>query len=148
MFGKREARWEVGLPFACHAGPVNRNAVKQSLLIVEPDLLTRWSLQTYLDPWFEVHAAAEPKQARQWVGEQTLDALIVSDAVSGAAIRQLEQQARLRNPSIRIVRTVAAPATAEKATPDDPVRIEKPFDLRQLRKALGVPDAPDGSGPQ
>lgn len=125
-----------------------RSAVKQSLLIVEPDLLTRWSLQTYLDPWFEVHTEAEPQQAREWVGDQILDALIVSDAVPGSAIRRLERQARLRNPSVRIVRTVAAPSTAEKSTPGDAVRIEKPFDLRQLRRALGVADAADGRPPE
>lgn len=117
--------------------------MKQSLLILEPDLLTRWSLQTYLDPWFDVHTAAEPQQARQCVGDQTIDALIVSDAVPDAAIRRLERQARRRNPSVRIVLTVTAPSTAEKSAHEDAVRIEKPFDLRQLRTALGVAENKD-----
>jgi DNA-binding NtrC family response regulator len=118
--------------------------VKQSLLIIEPDLLTRWSLETYLDPWFDVHAAAGPEQARRCVGDQALDALIVSDAVPGPALGEIEREARRRNPAIRIIRTISGPEGAEKSAPEDAVRLEKPFDLRQLRSVLGVAATPNG----
>lgn len=114
--------------------------MKQSVLIVEPDLLTRWSLKTYLEPWFTVYASSEPEQAGRVAGERALDALIVSDAIPNAAVQQIEQKARFRNPCVRIIRTVSGPTAAEKPATESEYRLEKPFELGQLRSVLGVPE--------
>jgi len=114
--------------------------MKQSVLIVEPDLLTRWSLKTYLEPWFTVYATSEPEQAGRVAGERALDALIVSDAIPNAAVLQIEEKARVRNPRVRIIHTVSGPTAAEKPAADSEFRLEKPFELGQLRSFLGVPE--------
>jgi len=115
--------------------------VQRRLLIVEPDLLTRWSLQTYLGRWFDVRTAAEANQGSRVVERWPVDALIVADDLTAGGIRDIEATARRCNPAVRVLHTIAR--TADDAPPLDPSYVEKPFDLRRLADLLGVPTAPD-----
>ena len=117
--------------------------MKRSLLIIEPDLLTRWSLKTYLEPWFTIYVGSAPDQVRKVASEKTLDAMIVSDAVPGVTAQQIEQTARDRNPAIQIVHTVSGPAVVENSTTDTTYRLEKPFELQRLKLLLGVSNPND-----
>lgn len=115
--------------------------MQRRLLIVEPDLLTRWSLQTYFGRWFEVRTAAEANQGSRVVERWPVDALIVADDLSPAGARDIEATARRGNPAVRVLHTIAR--TADDAPPPDPSYVEKPFDLRRLADLLGVSVAPD-----
>lgn len=107
------------------------------LLVVEPDPLTRWSLQAYLQRWFDVRLADGRDSAERALSEEDFAALVLADDLPGDDSEQLESQAREKNPKLLVIRTVAAVGDeARRTTAAD--RLEKPFALIQLARLLGV----------
>ncbi len=110
----------------------------RTLLIVERDPLTQWSLKTYLQKWFSVRVAPSIAQATRLVNRQRFDALVIFAEPTPAAADELERRARRRNPDLAVVRMVIAPGGANRHS----VRsgwIEKPFQLARVARLLGVP---------
>lgn len=108
-------------------------AGRRVLLVVEPDHLTRWSMQEYLRDYFQVLAADGLEQAFRYLEGTRIDAVILADDMPG--VQELEEHVRQRNPFAIVVRTVTDPASIS-----DPVcvRLEKPFQLADLAISLGV----------
>ncbi len=107
------------------------------LLVVEPEALLRWSLVTYLGQWFKVLSAETKLAAGRILDQHLIDAVVLSDELSERAMDDIESLARSRNPETRVVRTV----TTERR--DQPLHnetscIEKPFELMELARLLGV----------
>ncbi len=115
---------------------------RRRVLAVEPDPLTQWSLKTYLSKWFDVYATSSPDDARHTLETHPVDVLIVSDQLAAGVIATLEQHAHTFNTCVDIVRTVADAAQASTCC-DTPrcTCIEKPFELAQLARLLGIPES-------
>lgn len=109
----------------------------QTLLIVEPESLIRWSLVTYLAKWFKVYAADSGRAANRFLDEHGIDAAIVSDDLPGGVAEEIEARARSLNSSVRLVCTVTNPP-GEKACARTTQCLEKPFELAELANLLGV----------
>jgi DNA-binding response OmpR family regulator len=111
------------------------------LLIVEPDPLTRWSMSTYLKRWFEVTTADSADMAGGLLEGKALEAIVVTGELPEDQFRSIEQRARHRNPDVITVRTVTDLADSDAALADGEKPLEKPFELAQLARLLGVSDA-------
>ncbi len=109
----------------------------------------RWSLETYLARWFVIVTADSRKSATLSLKQAPVDALIVSDDLSGRSADEIVACARTGNPAVKVVRTLARPSGLRPLPRDDSV-VEKPFDLAQLAKLLGIrdPAKPNGDGPR
>lgn len=107
------------------------------LLVVEPETLLRWSLATYLSKWFDVYPADTHEAADRILEDHRIDAVVVSDELSGDSLDALECHARTRNASTRVVRTVTN-LNANGLTNQGTFCIEKPFELSKLANLLGV----------
>lgn len=105
------------------------------LLILEPEDLVRWSLATYLAKWFDICTAESQNTAFEILDRVGIDALVVSDDLSGRSTDRVVARARELNPRIRIVRTVSGPPSGELAAHPTPC-IEKPFQLARLATLL------------
>ena len=107
------------------------------LLLFEPDELTRWSITTYLEPWFVIETVDSSEAARRLAAEHSFAALILSGPLPSQEVAAVHQIARKRNPAVRTIHTVAE--TCESTTSDShTVQLEKPFDLADLARLLGV----------
>ncbi len=110
------------------------------LLIVEPDPLTRWSLATYLERWFDVTSVDCEKAPVNVPDLESLAALVLTDELPAEQARTLEHQARQRNPDLIAVRIGTDVSGGAHASADEAARLEKPFELARLARLLGVPD--------
>lgn len=106
---------------------------RRRLLLLEPDSLTRWSVERYLRPWFDVVSTTDAMEGDRMMDERGFDAVVISDSVPIALVERLEAHARELNPTVRLVRTVSDDAEESGQT-----RLEKPFDLSTLARLLGV----------
>jgi hypothetical protein len=111
--------------------------------VVEPENLVRWSLATYLARWFSVDCVDCTAKADRILEESPVDAIVVSDDLTGDAVRAIEARARSGNPNVRVVHTITHPSHEHEITPDT-LRVEKPFALSQLASMLGVTEIPTG----
>jgi DNA-binding response OmpR family regulator len=111
----------------------------RTLLVVERDPLTQWSLKTYLQKWFDVRVAPSIAQAARLVNRRRFDALVIFADPAPAAADDLERRARQRNPKLSVVRTVTAPGSGRNSSASSGW-LEKPFQLARLARLLGVPD--------
>lgn len=110
------------------------------LLIVDQDPLARWSLATYLQRWFAVDATDSLNEGTELLERGDVAALIVSDELPGAQIDVLEARARQLNPRVATIRTVTGVLGAKRPT-TGAIRVEKPFQLPNLARLLGVPES-------
>ncbi len=108
-----------------------------NLLVVEPDALTRWSLETYLRQWFTVHLADGLETARHLLDRYDFRAVVLSGDLPASELQEIETLARRRNPHVRLIRTVSGPL-AGATPPADEVLLEKPFRLTQLADLLNA----------
>ena len=105
------------------------------MLLVDPDPLLRWSVETHLHQWFDVVAAANPKDALARLRNSRFETIILTAAMEGP-MRDMEAEARVRNKNVKIVRltTEGRRARADGSV----VSLEKPFRLEALAEILGV----------
>ncbi|MCO6436768.1 MAG: hypothetical protein J5J06_06750 [Phycisphaerae bacterium] len=114
---------------------------RQTLLIVEPDRLTRWSVQQYLNDCFDILEADCAVTAHTLLDTAIVDALVVADDLPEHAADDVEQHARRCNPGIKTVRIVTDTVDDEgPRLPNITRRLEKPFKLSALADSLGVPE--------
>lgn len=108
---------------------------RTSLLLVDPDPLLRWSVETHLRDSFEVTAVAALEQAIRMLAARAFDSIVLSIALgdSGAS---LVEAARSVNPHVRIVWLTAGDEPLKR----DPsaVYIEKPFRLTALADVVAA----------
>ena len=109
----------------------------RKLLIVDPDHLTRWSVETYLNKTFEVLTATSVAEALEVLNKQSVEAIVVSDDLPDGGADKVEGHARSRNSCVVVVRTVSEPVRPDVCT-SPAVRLEKPFKLSALAEILGV----------
>lgn len=109
------------------------------LLIVEPERLLRWSMATYLGRWFTTFPTESETGAVQVLNDFPIDAVVISDDLTGRAAEEIEACARARNPAVRVVWTVTSPRIGASGCPAIP-SVEKPFELAHLASLLGVTD--------
>ena len=110
---------------------------RRKVLIVDPDHLTRWSVETYLSKTFEVLTASSVVEALKSLGKQSVQAIVISDDLPNGGADEVEGHARLRNACVVAVRTVSQPMRPDAQT-SLAVRLEKPFKLSALAAILGV----------
>lgn len=116
-------------------GKTSSEYERKSLLLVDPDPLLRWSIETHLHQWFDVVAAANPKDALASLRNTRYDAMILC-AELGGSMREMEAEARVRNKNVKIVRLTTA--NDPVCTDGSVVYLEKPFRLEALAQILGV----------
>ena len=110
---------------------------RRRVLIVEPDTLTRWSLETYLLRWCAVECMELPEVADRRLRLPGIDVLIVSDALPPSDVRNLEDIAQRATPPILTIHI--GTESGHQRTPRAAGRyLEKPFDLALLRPLIGV----------
>jgi DNA-binding NtrC family response regulator len=109
------------------------------VLLVEPDHLTMWSLVTYLQRWFTVESTHCGMEAEKLLRAQPLSAVIVSDQLPGRTAESLLQLAQTLQPPVRTVLMVTGEADAHTCAACS-TRIEKPFELADLGRLLGIAD--------
>lgn len=108
------------------------------VVIVEPDSLMRWSIETYLRRWFDVRGFEDAAAADRVLASQAVDALVFSDEYPRSELEPMRAHARSANPQVRVICTVSDDG-GPIGTSDEV--IEKPFALRDLAQLLGVEDA-------
>jgi DNA-binding response OmpR family regulator len=108
------------------------------LLIVDPDLLTRWSLSAYLTAWFDVFAAASFAEAEEILSRGPVHAVVLPEGLGGGGSDQLEERARAANAHLLVVRTGTQ---NHRPRGPDVAFLEKPFDLAVLARLLRSRDA-------
>lgn len=110
------------------------------VLLIEPNTLTAWSLSTYLRRWFEVHCTSASPAAQRLLRHETMSAVVLSDQLPRRSIESLARNARQANRDVRVV-VLVAEETERRVTPPGAMRLEKPFELPDLARLLGVVDA-------
>jgi DNA-binding NtrC family response regulator len=118
---------------------VPAHASRRRVLVVEPDALTQWSLRTYLAKWFLVRTANSVACAQQVLLTHPVDVLVVSDELPPDGLAALEQQAHSFNARVAVVWTVTDSSRSRRPAPQVGC-LEKPFELAQLARLLGVPE--------
>lgn len=108
------------------------------VLVVEPDHLTAWSLATFLQRWYEVETTNCTVTAEKFLRERAPVAIILSDQLPGPSAASLLQLAQRANPAVRAVLLVSREADPSAAPPGG-LRLEKPFELTELARLLGIP---------
>ena len=107
------------------------------LLIVEPEDLLRWSLTTYLGRWFDVVPVESTRAAAEVLEVHPFAAVVTSDELPDDELVHIETEARSRNRTTKLIRTVTNLASEGLPIADN-YCIEKPFQLSKLAKMLGV----------
>jgi len=127
----------VAAPSAAEDVCESRPDSRARILLVETDELTRWSVATYLKPWFVVDVAESLTEAEAVVPHRSYAALVLSGALDPRRAAEVQHQAARQNPALMTVRTVTH---AGELPPGEPrtVQIEKPFELASLARLLGV----------
>lgn len=111
---------------------------KPIALVVDPDQLMRWSLQSYLGRWYDVRAAATAGEGRTIIAEVPsggVSLVIVADGLADAPADAVIREIRAHSPRARIVETVARSMRADGSRQPSPsyVRVlAKPFRLEAL----------------
>lgn len=135
--------------------PPPSESIRPVALVVEPDRLTRWSIRTYLEAWFDVRTAATAAEAcalARTIPASRLSVAIVADRMPDGTADVVIQTVRECNPQAGIIETVVPPSLSEEVgrTPPPDVRVlEKPFLLDTLGDMLrsgdqaGQPSRPD-----
>ncbi len=113
--------------------PVNT----MKLLIVEPDRLTRWSMQQYLQDLATVIAADSVESAHELLDVGPVDAVAIADDLPAHGADEIESHARTCNPNVRAVRMVTQPCSATPQS-SNVTTLEKPFELARLAEVLGI----------
>ena len=116
-------------------GPLLRDRV----LVIEPDHLTLWSVATYLQRWFTVETTNCGVEAEKLLRDHAVAAVIISDQFPHRAAETLTQLAKRLHPDARTVLMVSGDADPESIA-GCVTRLEKPFELSDLARLLGVPD--------
>jgi len=111
---------------------------RETLLIVEPDPLLRWSLSTYLGRRFNTLAAGSYAVGEQALAKGTVHALVTSNDVPDLA-NHLEEIARASDHRVILLRTVVN-TPRPVATTEGVIFVEKPFDLCALNGILVAGD--------
>lgn len=124
----------------CHSA----NPKTQNLLIIEPEMLTRWSLVTYLGRWFAVQAADSCESAQVALKGQRVDGVVLSTEFPPWAVQAIERLARKTNPAVRVVRTITQQSQGVDLARGT-LMLEKPFKLRDLARLLGVEPENEGA---
>ncbi len=107
------------------------------LLIVEPDKLTRWSIEEHLGEAFEVLTADSETNAHALLDINLFDAIVLADDLPAFGADAVEAHARTRNPAISAVRMVTDMGEL-KHSQSQAALLEKPFELVALAQALGT----------
>ena len=118
------------------ADPAETEGSRRRVLIVEPDSLTRWSMEEYLRPKCDVESTDSAAVARTLLDAAWFDAIVIADDLPRDAADNLEQHARSFNPDLAAVRTVTNVTDAPQ-TEGSAVLLEKPFELVSLARVLG-----------
>ncbi len=111
---------------------------RRRVLVVDPDRLTRWSIEEYLRDAAEVASADGVPAAHNLLDHDRFDAIIVADDLPQDGADEVEQHARSRNPSIAAVRTLTRPSDETEQAGSRAILLEKPFELACLARALGL----------
>ncbi len=111
---------------------------RRRVLIVDPDRLTRWSIEEYLRDAAEVASADGVPAAHNLLDHDRFDAIIVADDLPHDGADEVEQHARSRNPKIAAVRTVTQPSDETEQAGNHTILLEKPFELVCLARVLGL----------
>lgn len=101
------------------------------LLVVDPDNLLRWSVQTYFARWYDVRATSEVDEAMRWLGDGGCHALIVSEDLTAADLSGLEKAARAKDPQTLIVHMGTRLSPGPRSV-HNTVYVEKPHVLPRL----------------
>ncbi|MFQ5462081.1 MAG: hypothetical protein ACE5E5_05580 [Phycisphaerae bacterium] len=110
------------------------DATKEQLLVIEPDVLTRWSLTTYLGRWFNVFAVASVDEGMTFLATCSPDSAVLSDALDLTQLAKFESVLREKNPSATIIRLVTNPESGGIGFRSE--SIEKPFRLSDVARML------------
>ncbi len=123
-------------PLPSNAGQ-NRREPRPRVLIVEPDPLTMWSLVNHLARRFAVHSTPNGGWATEFLEREPIDRLILSSALPEVDLLRLDELARARQPGVRTVLLVTA---RDSVALPHAVKVEKPFELDDLARALEAGD--------
>lgn len=132
--------------------PPPNESVRPAALVVEPDRLTRWSIRTYLEAWFDVRTAATAAEAcalARAIPASRLSVAIVAERMPDGTADVVIQTVRECNPQAGIIETVVCPSLTDECarTPPPDVKVlEKPFLLDTLGDMLRSVD-PSGHRP-
>lgn len=141
MLGYTRARGMLEMPANRGPAPIQ----ERTLLLLEPDHLTRWCVSQRLAPWFHVDEAASVADAMRRLADGHYEVLLVAAADTPRALERLEDFARRHSPEIRIIRLVTE---AVAATDRGGVTcIEKPFSLERLSEAVGICESKNAVNP-
>jgi|GEM_PF-260134 len=113
----------------------------QRILIVEPDGLLRWSVQTYFARWYEVVAVASPADAEAKLVDAGVHALVASEDMAQDAMLRVECTARRHDPATVIV-YMGTRLSSQGAPRSGTQYVEKPHVLSKLADLLGVDTGP------
>ncbi|MEP0845977.1 MAG: hypothetical protein HRF50_04040 [Phycisphaerae bacterium] len=108
------------------------------VLVVEPDSLTSWSIRTYLERWFHVDCSDSAGAAANLLQNESLSGLVLSEDLPETASDALEERARRLNPLVTVIRLDSNPLPLARRAAS--TRLEKPFDLAELARRLGIPE--------
>jgi len=128
---------------AAHAADAAKGPL---VLVIEPDNLTRWSIQAYLCSHCRVTPVRSVRSALEMLSTCTPDMIVLSDALPSEQTTELIRHARQRNASLRIVQLVSD----LHALLSEPgvIVLEKPFALARLAELLpGLGHAPNKPEP-
>jgi len=126
--------------------PVVTMAVSpRRILLVDPDGLLRWSVQTYFARWFDVVAVGTIADATSALDVGAAEILVASEDLEAEQIARLESQARRLNARVQLVR-IGTRLADRRSRYSNPRYLEKPNILPQLAEVLGVEARLRGSG--
>jgi len=109
------------------------------ILLVERDELVRWSIGKFMQRWFAIESIESPNWVEQLAKPPRICGLILSDEVSAIEAAAIQELVRRRLPDVRTVRMTTGTQEADGLA-DGTVYLEKPFELSELARVLGVPD--------
>lgn len=117
-----------------------RAHARRSILVVEDEKLTRWSISEALREEYRVHVAATAEQALKLVGRlKRLDGVLVDIRLPGMDGLEFVRRARTERPDLKVF---VMTAYNQETTARDAFGVRadgyltKPFDLRMLRDML------------
>ena len=114
---------------------------QRCVLIVEPDRLTRWSMEEYLRDKCEVASADCAAAAHRLLDTEQFNAVVIADDLPHDGADAVEQHACDRNPDIAVVRTVTHLSDDAGRASSRAILLEKPFELVSLAQVLGFEGA-------
>lgn len=103
-------------------------------LIIDEDILTRWSLQNYLEGDFRVVACRSLAEAEEYLHDPHLAVVLWGNYMTEAGLLAL-RRLLARHPRVRIVTLVS---DCEQTLPPGVAVVEKPFMLNRLDRLLNL----------